>query len=278
MSSTLISVIVPCYNQAQYLDECLQSVLDQTYENWECLIINDGSPDNTEEVAKKWIEKDSRFKYFYKENGGLSSARNFGIERAKGEWILPLDSDDLIVNKYLALSNEEIKKGFNLIYFKIRLFGHENLDYETDFFNFEELLYSNPFYCSCIFPKEKWGQIGGYDENLIYGMEDWDFWINMIYNTPTKVSRVDYVGFLYRKKRNSMLHTLQDDEEKKIFSRSYIIRKHSEHYAKSQSFVALHLKNIQEYKTTIEKYQKIFSDNLILQTFNKIRKILKIKI
>lgn len=66
-----VSVIVPCYNQAKYLSEALQSVLDKTYENWECIIVNDGSPDNTEEVAKQWVEKDSRFKYFYKENGGL---------------------------------------------------------------------------------------------------------------------------------------------------------------------------------------------------------------
>lgn len=53
----LISVVVPCYNQAQYLDECLQSVLDQAYKDWECIIVNDGSPDHTEEVAKKWVEK-----------------------------------------------------------------------------------------------------------------------------------------------------------------------------------------------------------------------------
>ena len=98
---TLISVIVPCYNQAQYLDECLQSVLDQTYTDWECIIVNDGSPDHTEEIAKKWVEKDARFRYLFKENGGLSSARNAGIEIAKGEWILPLDADDKIGNQYL---------------------------------------------------------------------------------------------------------------------------------------------------------------------------------
>ena len=92
----LISVIVPCYNQAQYLDECLQPVLDQTYTDWECIIVNDGSPDHTEEVAKKWLEKDNRFRYIYKENGGLSSARNAGIREAKGEWIQFLDSDDKI--------------------------------------------------------------------------------------------------------------------------------------------------------------------------------------
>ena len=84
MSNKKISIIVPCYNQVQYLDECLQSVLDQTYTNWECLIIDDGSPDNTEDLAKIWVEKDERFHYFKKENGGVSSARNFGIEKAKG--------------------------------------------------------------------------------------------------------------------------------------------------------------------------------------------------
>ena len=92
----LISVIVPCYNQAQYLDECLQSVLDQTYQDWECIIVNDGSPDNTEEVAKKWLAKDSRFKYLYKDNGGLSSARNAGIKESKGEYVLLLNPDTLV--------------------------------------------------------------------------------------------------------------------------------------------------------------------------------------
>ena len=61
MQQPLISVIVPCYNQSIYMDACLQSVLDQTYQNWECIIVNDGSPDNTEEVALRWVEKDSRF-------------------------------------------------------------------------------------------------------------------------------------------------------------------------------------------------------------------------
>ena len=67
MSST-VSVIVPCYNQAQYLDEALQSIVEQTYADWECVIVNDGSPDPTEEVAKKWMQKDSRFKYLFQEN------------------------------------------------------------------------------------------------------------------------------------------------------------------------------------------------------------------
>ena len=105
-----VSIIVPCYNQAQYLDECLQSVLEQTYPHWECIIINDGSPDNTEKVAQEWVVKDTRFKYIYKENGGLSSARNAGIEIADGEFILPLDADDKISAHYLKLAVKEFEK------------------------------------------------------------------------------------------------------------------------------------------------------------------------
>ncbi len=100
--SSIVSVIVPCYKQAHFLNESLQSVLDQTYPHWECIIVNDGSPDNTDEIARRWIEKDSRFKYLKKENGGLSSARNEGIAISLGEFILPLDADDILDADYLT--------------------------------------------------------------------------------------------------------------------------------------------------------------------------------
>lgn len=92
--SSKVSIIVPCYNQAQYLDEALQSIVDQTYTDWECIIVNDGSPDRTEEVARSWEAKDPRFVYVYQENGGVSSARNLGIQMAKAEFLLTLDADD----------------------------------------------------------------------------------------------------------------------------------------------------------------------------------------
>ena len=88
MAMPKVSIIVPCYNQAHYLDESLQSLLDQTYTNWECILVNDGSPDATEEIAKQWEARDSRFVYLYKENGGVSSARNLGIATAKADFIL----------------------------------------------------------------------------------------------------------------------------------------------------------------------------------------------
>jgi glycosyltransferase involved in cell wall biosynthesis len=88
----LVSVIIPCYNREQWLEKCIHSVLNQTYYNLEIIIIDDGSSDRTFQIVKSFNDK--RIKYFYKENGGHASARNFGINQSIGEWIAFLDSDD----------------------------------------------------------------------------------------------------------------------------------------------------------------------------------------
>jgi glycosyltransferase involved in cell wall biosynthesis len=105
-----ISVIVPCYNQAQFLSETLESVLVQTYINWECIIVNDGSTDNTEAVADLFCKKDSRFIYIYKTNGGLSSARNTGILESTGDYLQFLDSDDLLLPQKFANQINVVKR------------------------------------------------------------------------------------------------------------------------------------------------------------------------
>lgn len=92
----LISVIVPCYNAEQFLDKTLESVSKQTYSNWECILVNDGSQDNTQHLAEKWVENDQRFQLITQENQGLSGARNTGLNIAKGTFIYFLDSDDLL--------------------------------------------------------------------------------------------------------------------------------------------------------------------------------------
>ena len=99
----LISIIVPICNVENYLRQCLDSILNQTYQNFECLLINDGSPDNSAEICREYVEKDSRFRYFEKENGGVSSARNLGIERSKGQYITFIDSDDWVDSDYLEV-------------------------------------------------------------------------------------------------------------------------------------------------------------------------------
>lgn len=89
-----ISVIVPVYKAEQYLDRCVKSILEQTYQNFELILVDDGSPDNSPLLCDKWAENDSRVYVIHKENGGASSARNAGLKIAKGNWIAFADSDD----------------------------------------------------------------------------------------------------------------------------------------------------------------------------------------
>lgn len=103
MRNELVSIIVPVYNTEEYIRQCLDSILNQTYQNFECLLINDGSSDNSSDICREYVAKDTRFRYFKKENGGVSSARNLGIELSEGDYITFIDSDDWVDSDYLEV-------------------------------------------------------------------------------------------------------------------------------------------------------------------------------
>ncbi len=96
MCECLISVIVPIYNADKYLEDCLASIKNQTFKDFECIMIDDGSKDNSADIAKRYAEEDERFKYFYQENAGVSAARNYGLDVSKGKYVVFVDSDDMI--------------------------------------------------------------------------------------------------------------------------------------------------------------------------------------
>lgn len=235
----LVSIIVPCYNQAQYLDEALQSVLDQTYTNWECIIVNDGSPDNTVQIAKQWVAKDDRFIYLYKDNGGLSSARNFGIEKAIGKFILPLDADDRIASSYIELAVNAFEKDYSLkvVYCKAEKFGEQTGIWNLPPFTLFNLSRNNLIFPSGMYRKTDWEDIGGYDPKMIYGWEDWEIWIALLKNGG-KVKQLDEVGFYYRIKSVSMLK--QINKEKGDYLLNYLSVKHADFFVKQYgSFKAM---------------------------------------
>ena len=101
MENQLISIVVPVYNVEEYLKQCLDSILDQTYRNWELILVNDGSTDSSGLICQEYAEKDARIRYYEKENGGLSDARNYGIEQAQGEYLTFVDSDDFLDASHL---------------------------------------------------------------------------------------------------------------------------------------------------------------------------------
>lgn len=251
--SALISIIVPCYNQAHFLSEALQSVIEQTYPNWECIIVNDGSLDYTELVAQEWLEKDDRFKYFKKENGGLSSARNAGIAISIGVYILPLDADDKIHSTYL----EKIVKAFfenpelELVTSRIQFFGAKNTEYILPDYSYKKLLVQNCFVCSSAFKKNDWARVGGYDQNM-KSFEDWEFWIRIL-NEKSKVYKIPEMMFIYRKQEQGSL--------------SNSFKTHSHFYYYLYDYVYEKHKNV--YKKYFPNPILAYNENLILKDFNQ---------
>ena len=110
MNNELISIIVPIYNTEKYLHQCLDSILNQTYTNFEVLLVNDGSTDSSGIICQEYVGRDSRFRYFEKDNGGVASARNLGLERSGGAYITFIDSDDWIEPNYLDVLYTALKE------------------------------------------------------------------------------------------------------------------------------------------------------------------------
>ncbi|MCL9809091.1 glycosyltransferase family 2 protein [Flavobacterium luminosum] len=229
----LVSIVVPCYNQAHYLKESLQSVLDQTFSDWECIIVNDGSPDNTKEVSKTWVKKDSRFTYLEKQNGGLSSARNAGIQIAKGEFILPLDADDILHPDYLQKAVPLLKENKHLgIVSCFSNFFYQNtsnvvFQLKPIGSTWEDLLFVNQLIATSLFKRECWEKVGGYDERMKKGFEDWDFWLSVT-KKGYHYEIVHEFLFFYRKAKISMLQNTVSNHFYEV--RKGIMLKHKDLY------------------------------------------------
>lgn len=283
-NTPLISVIVPCYNQAQYLDECLQSVLDQTYQNWECIIVNDGSPDNTEDIAKQWTDKDARFKYLYKENGGLSSTRNAGIEKAKGEWIQFLDCDDKIADTKFEVSSMYFPNYdliiSNYIYFsdKFNNQGYPD-DFDSKIFNFEDILTEwdakiiIPIHCA-LFKRALISE--SFNESL-KAKEDWVFWISFFKQKPKVYYSHKPLAF-YRSNVASLTknHSLMNEQE---LNAHFYLYEHLNTHEKDFFFKKrLFLKSNNLYKLQ-EEFEKLRIKSAFLQSeIEKLRNSRRYKI
>lgn len=196
----IISIIVPCYNQAQYLSEALESVVAQTIENWECVIVNDGSTDNTLDIANRWARRDDRFIVIDKENGGPSDARNVGIKASNGKYILPLDGDDKIAPTYSqkAVDYLEEHDDTRLVYCLAEFFDGKNGLFELPDYEYKKMLWQNMIFCSAVFRRSDYDKTDGYNTNMKYGLEDWDFWLSLL-SEKDKVYRISEIEFYYRK-------------------------------------------------------------------------------
>ena len=209
-------MIVPAYNAEQFLDETLESVLSQTYENWECIIVNDGSTDNTESIAKRWCKRDARFRYFYKENGGLSSARNLGIKYSNAEYIAFLDADDILTPDSLEVRiNVLIEQNVDLVATKLQHFtdklhkvSKNNARQDVLYYAKEgltQLMAFNKVTPSTVLCKKSvMDEVGGFTWHK--KAEDLHCWLKVLF-AGYKIYRIDETLLLYRLVENSMSST-----------------------------------------------------------------------
>ena len=197
----IISIIVPAYNYAHYLPETLTSIQQQSYPHWECIIVDDGSTDNTGDIVAKFLKADKRFKYIFQENKGLPGARNTGIKDARGKYIQFLDADDMVeANKlaeHVSFLNEHPE--VDIVYAEARYFTEEHPDklfYDINCENIPwmpkvsgsgktilaELLKTNFMPVnSPIVRREVFDNLGLFDETL-KSHEDWELWLRCAIN------------------------------------------------------------------------------------------------
>ncbi len=216
-----ISVIIPCYNQGQYIDEAVESVLAQSFEDYEIIIINDGSTDKyTAELLKDYNMPKTRV--IHSSNQGLSAARNRAVTAAGGKYILPLDADDKIGKDYLIKASEMLnrERDIGIIYCESEFFGDRKGRWNLPEYTLEKMLLENLIFASAFFRKKDWQKVGGYNSNMKAGWEDWDFWLSII-DLGRKVYKIPEVLFYYRIKKHSMITNLTSSDYIKLHTQIF---------------------------------------------------------
>lgn len=207
-----ISVIVPVYNVYDYLDKCLNSLTKQTVKNFEVIIVNDGSTDNSQEIIDKYVLANSNMHSFIKENGGLSSARNYGLEKATGDYVLFLDSDDYYEPNTIEILTKEAQNDYDIITFqmyidekdKVKKASMEMADfiYDENILPSKKLLLYNPSACDKMFKKELFNNLkfvtGKYYEDL--GT------IPLLAMYTDKIKYTNHYLYHYLKRENSIMN------------------------------------------------------------------------
>lgn len=222
----VISIICPFYNAEKYLDECINSVLNQKTDSWELILVNDGSTDSSEHIAESYVHKDSRIKLFAIKNSGTLFARNYGIQQATGEYITFLDSDDLLDDNTLSALCDELNNDVDAVIFNLRVFGTgEAKSKQLGSFDFRKTIFGNKNVidelfvksnfgyglCGCLFRKELFSFINTEGNRRMRYSED----MLIAYNVFKQINSILFLpDFLYnyRMNSNSVTHNLTPND------------------------------------------------------------------
>lgn len=239
-----VSVVIPCYNQGKYLDETVDSVLAQSYDDYEIVIVNDGSTDVfTNALLSDYRRPKTRV--IHTDNRGVSAARNTAIRAATGTYILPLDGDDLIGKEYLqkAVAILDGNRNIGIVTCLIEFFGAMDSRPVPPPFSAEKMLLNNDLPCSSLFRREDWERAGGYNSNMSCGWEDWDFWLSLI-ELGVEVYRIPEVLFYYRIRSDSRERSIAREQHVQMYLQLY--NNHPELYNKNMQVLFKELCSCQD--------------------------------
>jgi len=200
----LVSIIIPCFNQGQYLADSIGSVLTSDHDELEIIVVDDGSTDPATIVLLEQLNYPET-RLMRQENRGLAGARNSGIAAAQGRYILALDADDRIGPHYIsqAVAALESSPNLGIVYCRAEKFGEETGPWKLAPFSRWRMALGNVIFCSAVYRRVDWQAVGGYDETLRRGWEDWDFWLSLL-ELGRSVHCLPLIGFYYRKQPSSM--------------------------------------------------------------------------
>jgi len=240
-----VSVIMPCYNDGAYLQEAIDSVKAQTYENVELIIINDGSDDlATCEILKSVAEADRLVRLIATDHIRPAAARNAGIEAASGKYILPLDADDKIDPSYIekAVQVMESNEKIGAVYCYADLFGERSGRWDLPTYSFDKMLLDNIVFVTALFRKDDWRKVGGFSTKMHHGMEDYDFWLSTL-ELGYEIHQIPEVLFHYRIKPTS--RTTEFMTNPNVVRDTYleIYKNHPQLYEKYKDEYAIVLRN-----------------------------------
>lgn len=211
----LVSIITSYYNGNQFFNQTINCVLNQTFQSWEWIIVDDGS--NNEEAIKylNRVEKiDSRIKIYHKKNEGLALGRDYAIKYSTTKYILPLDSDDLIEPTYIETLYWALETNPKASWAFTYSVGFGRYMYLWDkSFDSEEMKKNNTITATALIRKDKLLEVGGYGKAKRYVNEDWHLWLRMLSNNQFPV-QVGYYGFWYRRREESLLADINNKDKK----------------------------------------------------------------
>ncbi len=204
-----VSVIMPCYNDGKYIGQAVASLRAQTYSSIELVIVDDGSDDEKTIHAIQALSFPC-VKKIHTRHMGPAFARNAGIAAAEGAYILPLDADDTIEPAYIEKAVDAIEgnSATGIVYCQAAFFGEKAGRWLLPPYSLKEMLVGNIIFASALFRKSDWEKVGGYNQDMKYGLEDYDFWLSLLEN-GAGVYQIQDVLFHYRIKPVSRSSTMQ---------------------------------------------------------------------